>query len=370
MPIMPTVPLAPIRFLQTSDWHLGAKLSALPEEIADLHRLDAINAISRMIKSAIEEGVQYVFLPGDLFHTVRPSQNTRAILLRMLRLIPESTRVFILPGTHDYYTEDGIWDDSEFSNYNLFKTDGFSCFDFESDCVSIWGVPVFKSGRDKNWFENCPELQDDRINILLYHGDYRGVGREYDKWDYPFELQNIIDSGFDYIALGHHHRQNLISNNGKTIAGYSGSPSAWSYRKSELGTRHYIIGEIDKSGVKIDLRNNECPAIHSYKIDVSQPDISEKTLDEIRDLDKSDIIRMSITSGIDTFNLRVQIDELKTNFRYFDLLEDDAEIENVDPSENYHLKLLILKLDALKESDEIDEEFYNRLLNRVMRIFA
>ncbi len=360
----------PIKFLQTSDWHLGAKLSSLPEEIADLHRLDAINAISRMIKSAIEEDVQYVFLPGDLFNTVQPSQNTRAILLRMLRLIPPSIKVFILPGTHDYYIDDGIWDESKFSNYNIFKEEGFSCFDFDDDNISVWGVPVFKSGRDKNWLEERPKLRDDRINILLFHGDYRGTGREYDKWDYPFELKDIVDSGFDYIALGHHHRQNVISRGGITIAAYSGSPSAWSFRKSELGTRYYIVGEVDKSGVNIELRKNESPLIHSYEIDLSKPDISESAINEIGELDKSDIIRMSISTGEDTFNLRVQIDELKTKFRYFDVVEDEAEIINVDPSENYHLKLLIKKLNDLNESGEIDDDFYNRLINRAMRIFA
>ncbi|MCD6217300.1 DNA repair exonuclease [bacterium] len=358
-----------IKFLQTADWHLGAKLTSLPEEIADLHRLDAINAISRMIKSAVDDDVNYILLPGDLFDNVKPSQKKKAILTRILNLIPKSTKVFILPGTHDYYIEDGIWHENIFSHINIFTDEGFSCFDFDEDNVSIWGVPVFKSGRDKNWLASKQELRDDRINILLYHGDYRGTGREYEKWDYPFELNDIVDSGFDYIALGHHHRQNVISNGGRTIAAYSGSPAGWSYRKSELGKRHFIIGEIDKSGVKVELKEVGCPLIHSYQIDLSKMVESEKMLKEIGDFDKSDIVRMFISPGDDTLNLRVRIDELKTEFRYFDLVEDELEQISVDPSDNYHLKRLIQKIDTKRDDGEIDDEFHNRLIKRALRIF-
>ena len=358
-----------IKFLQTSDWHLGTKLTSFPKNVADAWRSQAASSLNSIIKSAIEENTQLIFLPGDLFDNVSPSEKIKAAFRNMFRGVSEKIKVFLIPGTHDYYSENGLWDDPEFSKINVFTSEGYSSVYLEDLNIEIWGVPVFRENRDKNWLENPPELNPERINVLLYHGDYRGTGREYDKWDYPFELSHLENAGFDYVALGHHHKTKLINTGNRILAGYSGSPVGWSYRKSELGDRYFLSGEISKQEVKVEKRTIECNGIYSYKLNLSNPVETENHLSEIDDLNSGDILRLMV-SGKDNSGFRLRVDEIKHKFKYVEIVDIEGAGQMISPSDNYHLKLLIEKLDENWKNGDIDEEFYKRLVDRALRVFS
>ena len=71
---------------------------------------------------------------------------------------------------------------------------------------------------------------EERFNILLGHGgDERSI---------PINFNLLQESNFDYIALGHIHKHQIISNK----VAYSGSLEPLD--KNELGQHGYIIGTI------------------------------------------------------------------------------------------------------------------------------
>jgi len=358
-----------IKFLQTSDWHLGTKMVSFPKDVADSWRTQAASSLNSIIKSAIEEDVQLIFLPGDLFDNVRPSEKIKAVLRGILRQIPETVKVFVNPGTHDYYVSNGLWDDPDFSKINVFRSGGFSSIYLQDLNTEVWGVPVLKGNRDENWLANPPELNPERMNILLYHGDYRGTGREYDKWDFPFELSHLENAGFDYVALGHHHKAKFIKSTDRTLAGYSGSPVGWSYRKSELSDRYFVTGEVSKQVVRVELRTVECNRIYNYTVNLSNPVETGDILEEIDDLKSGDILRLMV-SGKDYSGFRLRIDEISKNFRFIEFIEVDGEDDRINPSDNYHLKYLIEKLEENWKKGDIDEDFYKRLVDRALRVFS
>ena len=358
-----------VKFLQTSDWHLGMKLTSLPDDIAEARRRTALESIRQMLHLALDEDIQLVFLPGDLLDNATPSNTLKKNLLGILRYIPSSVKTFITPGTHDFYSEDSFWNDQIFSSYRIFKSNGFSSYDIENTNITIYGVPVLSSGRDKNWFKLAPQLDDNRANILLYHGDYRGTGREYEKWDYPFELNDLINSPFDYVALGHHHKSNQIKSYDKTLAAYSGSPCGWSFRKSELGERNFIIGTIADREINIELKTVPGPLMHDFTLDLSNPIVAENQMELINNTDPNDFMRIQIDSIEDPMGLRRRVSSLTSDFKRLIINEkpgvqtDDISIENV------HLKMLIQRLDQYLESGDIDSDYHERLVKRAKRLF-
>ena len=71
---------------------------------------------------------------------------------------------------------------------------------------------------DKCPFSDPPELDKDKINILCAHGDLLDTDSRY----CPIRMDEIVRSGFDYIALGHVHNSDGIHRGGNMWYGYSG----------------------------------------------------------------------------------------------------------------------------------------------------
>lgn len=359
-----------IKFLQTSDWHLGTKLSSFDQDCANFRRESAYISIRKLIATALEEQVKLIFLPGDLFNSEKPSSAIKSKLLELLRQIPKDVKLFILPGTHDFYSPKGLWDTTVFANAEVFKENGFSVYCLDEYGICVWGVPVTGSERDKNWLDNPPEIDKSKTNILLYHGDYRGLGREYDKWDYPFTLEDLNKSPFDYIALGHHHSAKAIDISGKTVAAYSGSPVGWSFRKSEMGERNYIIGEIKDGRVKIDFRNVDTPLIRLFEIDTSKTSETTRLLDEISNCAKDDIIRIRVSGADDPLNFKGMLNDPKMKFKWLTVDETDDSADMVDPADNFHLKSLFESIERDFDEGRIDQEFRDRVKKRAIELFS
>ena len=94
----------------TGDNHIGLKYAKYGEKAAFLAE-KRISAFREMVKKANEEGCGIFVITGDLF------ENTSNIAKRDVASITEilsefSGTVLVLPGNHDYYTEETkVWKD-------------------------------------------------------------------------------------------------------------------------------------------------------------------------------------------------------------------------------------------------------------------
>ena len=85
-------------------------------------------------------------------------------------------------------------------------------------------------------------------HILLAHGG--------DEKNVPMQKKQLMESGFDYVALGHIHKPEIISG-GMAYAG-----ALEPIDRLDTGEHGYIYGEIDTDGTRIQF----CPAAcRSYK---------------------------------------------------------------------------------------------------------
>ena len=145
-----------------------------------------------------------------------------------------------MAGNHDYI--------SPRSNYKKFKWDS-NVHMFMKDDVEPIKLPKIKTvvhglsylTRDITLpvYDAAKPLPGDEIQILLAHGG--------DNKSIPINRKLLLNSGFDYIALGHIHIPEIISNK----MAYAGSLEPLD--RNETGERGYIIGEINEEKSLVDL---------------------------------------------------------------------------------------------------------------------
>jgi DNA repair exonuclease SbcCD nuclease subunit len=132
-----------------------------------------------------------------------------------------------------------------------------------------------------------------RIHILLAHGG--------DEKDIPINKKKLMDAGYDYLALGHIHKPEIISEK----AAYSGSLEPLD--KNETGERGYILGVIsgeEKAGTKIKFIPSSARQYMRIDLTVDQ----NATNGSLADL-AAETVRTNGKQHIYSFNIRGVRDE-------------------------------------------------------------
>ncbi len=231
-----------IRFIHISDLHLGRKWYIKYGIDERLRR-----AIEKLIDLVKKEKIDFLLIGGDLYENRAVNRDDIGFLLESMKSI--KIPVFIAPGNHDYYGESyympskmelsglGRWPD----NVYIFSKNEISSFEF-NDFV-IYGRANYSM--DERPFDTEISADHEKINIYLFHGSRKvSAPPEKEMW-LPFHDRELMDSPFDFIALGHYHNYQEISD-GERIRGlYPGSfiPT----QMDETGERYGVVVEIEKS---------------------------------------------------------------------------------------------------------------------------
>src|SRR3989338_7544751 len=92
-----------MRFLHTSDIHIGAKFEILGPQFAREHREQIKSTFSAIVEMAIKKEVDLFLIAGDLFDSNNPSfSDIEFVKKELFRLSEIGTNICIIPGNHDY----------------------------------------------------------------------------------------------------------------------------------------------------------------------------------------------------------------------------------------------------------------------------
>ncbi|GIX48990.1 MAG: hypothetical protein KatS3mg131_3201 [Candidatus Tectimicrobiota bacterium] len=206
----------PLRLLHTADLHLDDA----PQRPAALARL----GLQAVVDTAIAEAVDLVLVAGDLFDHNRVADDTVAFVQEQLRRVQRP--VVVLPGNHDCLVPNAIYDRYDFAatcpNVQVITAE-------EGQVCEIPGLPLVVWGRamveHAPWFHPLaalPARADRRWHVALAHGFFY-PSRQTAERSSPIFAEEIRDSGWDYVALGHHHVLTEVSQ-GRVKAFYPGAP--------------------------------------------------------------------------------------------------------------------------------------------------
>lgn len=231
-----------IRIMHIADSHLGLNINFLGK-LSENRSLEILNSMAKICQLANEEKVDILLIAGDFIEQSDISDSYMGAVKKMLTDV--RARVFIVAGNHDYISIGSKYLGDFSENVHIFKENHLEKIYLEDLNCNIFGASFRGTYQRESLLYSLGELDKDKINIGLLHGDISSGPSLYN----PICLDNIEASGLDYLALGHIHKPSGIKLIGKTYYAYPGSP--WGQGFDELGSRYGIIGDIAKENVKL-----------------------------------------------------------------------------------------------------------------------
>lgn len=229
-----------MKFVHIADMHFDTSFTQLSnnENLGNLRRLDQKKVFKKAIEYIKENNVEYFFISGDLYEHKYIRESTIEYINNLFKEI-ENTKIFIAPGNHDPYLKNSFYNKFKWNNNVHIFGPNISSFSYED--VDIYGY-----GFNDFYYTN-PELDNfeikdkSKINVLITHGTLNGTNNV--EKQYNAISKNVLEKiGFDYVALGHIHKNNY-SPSERII--YPGSTIATGF--DELGAHGMVCGNITKS---------------------------------------------------------------------------------------------------------------------------
>lgn len=228
-----------MRFIHLADVHLGAAPDTGYPWCAKREN-EIWETFQQVIKDVQMEHVQLLLISGDLFHR-QPLRRELRDVNYLFTTIPD-TRVVLIAGNHDYLREDSHYLSFPWSE-NVVCLFGETCdaVYLEELNTYVYGLSYYSQEISKPYYDNLRPLdKKDACHILLAHGgDARHI---------PINMKRLEQAGFDYVALGHEHKPQIIR---KNAIAYPGSLEPLD--RTETGEHGYILGEYVDGKVKIAL---------------------------------------------------------------------------------------------------------------------
>lgn len=201
-----------IKFIHTADIHLDSPLRGIEvhedapvEEIRGATR----RAFDNLIDLAVEEDVDFILIAGDLYDGDWKDYNTGLFFAaRMGRLAKAGIRVFIVSGNHDAASQ--ITRTMPLpDNVTLFSSRNPQSVKFDDMGIVIHGQSYAVRAVTENLVAQYPQRHSDYFNIGMLHTSL--TGREGHEDYAPCTLDELKSKGYDYWALGHVHRREIVS---------------------------------------------------------------------------------------------------------------------------------------------------------------
>ena len=202
------------KFIHTADIHLDSPLKGLEaHEDAPIEEIRGATrrAFDNLIDWAIEEKVDFILIAGDLYDGDWKDYNTGLFFAgRMGRLARAGIKVFIVSGNHDAASQISKTMPLP-DNVTLFSSKKPQSVILDHLGVIIHGQSYPHRAVTKNLAAKYPQRNGNYFNIGLLHTSLTGrAGHE----EYaPCSLDDLAAKGYDYWALGHVHKQEIVSKN-------------------------------------------------------------------------------------------------------------------------------------------------------------
>lgn len=339
-----------MKFVHIADMHFDMPFTVLAKNgLAEQRRLDQRNAFNKMVNYIKENNIDYLFISGDLYENEYVRKTTIEYINNCFKQIP-NTKIFITPGNHDPYLVNSYYNKFEWNeNVHIFT----KMEKIEDKKLNIYGYGFTDFYSKK--VELPTNIDTSKINILVMHADLDGATKEVGEYNSILESE-LKNTNFDYIALGHIHKNNF--NESKKIL-YPGSMIAGGF--DELGKHGMLVGEINEENKKmslefIELDNKE---FVEENIDISKIESQEELIENINQIkiDENKYYKIILTG---TKNLELNTNELikhiqnKNIIKIKDKTKIEYDLEKI--SKEQSLKGIFVKELLEKINDENKED--------------
>ena len=264
------------KFIHAADIHLDSQLRGLEkydgapvQEIREAAR----RALTNLVTLAIEEGVAFVLIAGDLYDGDWHDMNTGYFFVREAsRLSHAGIPLYLVSGNHD--AQNRITRSLRLpENVTTFSSDRAETFTLEEPGVAIHGQSFAEAAVYANLSESYPVAKSGYLNIGLLHTS--ADGRDgHDRYA-PCSLEELKSKGYDYWALGHVHKREVLCE--KPFIAFPGNVQGRHIR--ETGAKGCYLVSVDNRSVSTEFK-----ALDVLRWELVQVDLGgSETLDDLMD---------------------------------------------------------------------------------------
>ena len=269
-----------IRILHFSDYHLGSDSYGKPNPETGINQRihDFADRFDELIDFALGNEVDVVLFSGDAFKNAHPTPTVQKMLAeRVWRLAKAGIQVFLLAGNHDLprmianVTAFSVYPALEVDNVTVAERAGVYTLDTaKGERLQIAAMPHFWRSALLAQIDRplSPTQIDDEINALVaakvnhlaeqinpsvpvvmtahLHVDKANVSTAQELYgvsDFQIPLSSLAHKAFPYVALGHIHKPQTLSDDWRngTYAAYSGSLERVDFGEEKENKGFYIV---------------------------------------------------------------------------------------------------------------------------------
>ncbi len=300
-----------VKIMHCADIHLGMELQGIGSK-SRIRKAEIKSTFLRIIKLCNSEAVDILLIAGDVFQNADGGKEYVSDIIDGLKELTH-TKVYITPGNHDYINPASVYSTYEWPlNTHIFTGSR------EEIIVEELGVRIIGAGFTSQYVKTglltglaIPE--DDFINIGIFHGDLTG-GTAVSSYN-PISDSDIINSGLDYLALGHIHKQTDVLKLGKTYFAYSGCIEGQGF--DETGIKGVYLGTLSKSECRLKYVRTCKRTYEILRITVRPGQNNQAIAEEIRNAamrvagtDYADNLYSVILSGEVSFDMYINVNEI------------------------------------------------------------
>ncbi|MGN1187106.1 MAG: exonuclease SbcCD subunit D, partial [Lachnospiraceae bacterium] len=264
-------------------------------------KAEILQGFLRVVEYCRSHEADVLMIAGDLFDNDNIDTAAEEQIKQALGSIPQ-VDVYIAPGNHDPFTSTSPYSREGWSENVIIFDAKPRIIERPDKGYRIWGCG-FESGFSESRFMMGVRMpKDELINLGIVHGQL--VGKNGSSTYNPITDADIDKSGFDYLALGHVHKQTEINRIGNTFFAYPGTPEGQGF--DEDGIKGFYTGEISK---KLLARNElimeyvslSMRKYYHVNVDVTGADSRQELFDRIEKA-LEDTVKDDITVAVEADN--------------------------------------------------------------------
>ncbi|TBL81381.1 metallophosphoesterase family protein [Paenibacillus thalictri] len=236
------------RFLHTADLHLDSPfrgLAGLPPVIRDRLRDSTFAALERMVRLAAEQQADFVVIAGDVYDTADRSLKAQIRFQKaMEQLAGKQIPAFIVHGNHDplkgksarlRYPDSVYFFSGEAASITAMTPD-------RGAVAEIFGISYETAAVQENLALRFQPNPGELYRIGLLHANVDGDA-SHDNYA-PCRLNDLLDRGIHYWALGHIHTRRTLHEHPHVV--YPGNTQG--RHSNETGAKGCYIVDVNHAG--------------------------------------------------------------------------------------------------------------------------
>ncbi|KKK35998.1 hypothetical protein WQ57_21710 [Mesobacillus campisalis] len=289
-----------VTFMHWADLHLDSPfkgLKHLPENIFKRLQDSTFKALANMTDEAIQKAVDFVIIAGDVFDGENRSLRAQARFRgEMAKLAEKGIPAYIIHGNHDHLG--GTWMKLEMpENVHIFagEVEIKKFAKQDETTVHLYGFSYPERHLTDRWIDRYQKKEGADFHIGILHGHFEGAS-DHDKYA-PFRLGDLYEKQFDYWALGHIHKRQVLSEEPPVI--YPGNPQG--RNPKEQGEKGFYTVSLTERGTRYEFLPSHDVQWLEMKLDFSQAaspgslfDACRQAVSEVRSEGKGVILSLEI----------------------------------------------------------------------------